>query len=39
MLAGELRADLGLEVVVSDLVTDAWTLHAPASPHASPDSA
>lgn len=33
MLAAELRADLGsvaLDVVVSDLVTDVWTVHAPA---------
>jgi hypothetical protein len=33
MLADELRADLPLSVVVSDLVTDAWTGHAP-SPNA-----
>jgi putative NIF3 family GTP cyclohydrolase 1 type 2 len=26
-LAEELRADLGVEVVVSDVVTDVWTLH------------
>jgi putative NIF3 family GTP cyclohydrolase 1 type 2 len=39
MLAEELRADLGLDVVVSDLVTDAWTLHAPASSQPSPDPA
>jgi dinuclear metal center YbgI/SA1388 family protein len=42
MLAQELRADLGLDVVVSDLVTDAWTLHArpsAAPPHALPDPA
>jgi dinuclear metal center YbgI/SA1388 family protein len=32
MLADELRAEFGLSVVVSDVVTDAWTLHAPASP-------
>jgi putative NIF3 family GTP cyclohydrolase 1 type 2 len=31
MLAEELRAELGLAIVVSDVVTDAWTLHAPAS--------
>jgi dinuclear metal center YbgI/SA1388 family protein len=31
MLAEELRADLGVAVVVSDLVTDAWTVHAPSS--------
>ncbi len=31
MLADELRADLGLRVVVSDEVTDVWTRHAPAS--------
>ena len=31
MLADELRADLGLHVVVSDVVTDVWTRHAPAS--------
>lgn len=30
-LADELRADLGVTVVVSDVVTDAWTVHAPAS--------
>ena len=30
-LAEELRADLGVTVVVSDVVTDAWTVHAPAS--------
>jgi dinuclear metal center YbgI/SA1388 family protein len=29
-LADELRADLGVTVVVSDVVTDAWTVHAPA---------
>jgi hypothetical protein len=29
MLADELRANLPLSVVVSDLVTDAWTVHAP----------
>ena len=32
MLADELRADLGLSVIVSEAVTDVWTLHAPASP-------
>lgn len=26
-LAGELRADPGLETVVSDIVTDVWTIH------------
>jgi dinuclear metal center YbgI/SA1388 family protein len=31
VLADELRADLGLTVVVSDLVTDPWTVHAPSS--------
>jgi dinuclear metal center YbgI/SA1388 family protein len=30
-LADELRADLGLTVVVSDVATDPWTIHAPAS--------
>jgi dinuclear metal center YbgI/SA1388 family protein len=30
VLADELRADLGVTVVVSDMVTDAWTVHAPA---------
>lgn len=30
-LADQLRADLGLTVVVSDVVTDSWTVHAPAS--------
>jgi dinuclear metal center YbgI/SA1388 family protein len=29
MLADELRANLPLSVVVSDVVTDAWTVHAP----------
>ncbi len=28
MLADELRTGLGLDVVVSDVVTDAWTVHA-----------
>jgi dinuclear metal center YbgI/SA1388 family protein len=27
-LAGELRGDIGVEVVVCDLVTDVWTVHA-----------
>jgi dinuclear metal center YbgI/SA1388 family protein len=31
VLAEELRDELGLTVVVSDLVTDPWTVHAPAS--------
>ncbi len=34
-LAGEIRADLGLSVAVSDRVTDVWTVHAPATPAAS----
>ena len=33
-LAGELRADLGLSVGVSDRVTDVWTVHAPGNPAA-----
>jgi dinuclear metal center YbgI/SA1388 family protein len=28
-LAAELRADLGIETITSDLVTDVWTVHAP----------
>ncbi len=32
MLAEELRAELGLSVVVSDVVTDAWTVYAPSIP-------
>jgi dinuclear metal center YbgI/SA1388 family protein len=31
MLATELRSDLGLPVIVSDIVTDVWTLQAPSS--------
>jgi dinuclear metal center YbgI/SA1388 family protein len=31
VLADELRADLGVDVVVSDVVTDAWTVHAPSA--------
>lgn len=31
MLAEQLRADPGVDVVVSDVVTDAWTVHAPPS--------
>jgi hypothetical protein len=31
MLAEELRAELGVAVAVSDVVTDAWTVHAPSS--------
>ena len=34
-LAGEIRADLGLSVAVSDRITDVWTVHAPAVPSAS----
>jgi dinuclear metal center YbgI/SA1388 family protein len=30
-LGDEIRADLGVSVVVSDLVTDVWTVHAPSS--------
>jgi len=36
MLAEELRADLGIAVAVSDVVTDAWTVHAPSTVPAMP---
>jgi dinuclear metal center YbgI/SA1388 family protein len=39
VLAEELRADLDVAVVVSDVVTDPWTIHAPASTLRSPSDA
>ena len=36
VVADELRADLGLETVVSDLVTDVWTVHVPAAAQSAP---
>jgi dinuclear metal center YbgI/SA1388 family protein len=30
-IAAEMRADLGLDTVVSDLATDVWTVHVPAN--------
>jgi putative NIF3 family GTP cyclohydrolase 1 type 2 len=30
-IAAEMRADLGLDTVVSDLATDVWTVHVPAT--------
>jgi dinuclear metal center YbgI/SA1388 family protein len=38
MLALELRADLGLSVLVSDIVTDVWTAHAASAGDASSPS-
>lgn len=38
LLADELRADLGITVSVSDVVTDAWTMHVDSRPTKEPRS-
>jgi dinuclear metal center YbgI/SA1388 family protein len=38
LLAPQLRADLAVDVVISDLVTDSWTLHAQSTTDSSPST-